>query len=179
MSNLYVMRDYNGVEGLNKLLNDFFHNQNDLVMAEIGSFSGESASIFINSNHFKTLYCIDPWKLGYDERDEASFQAIEAERVFDEKFKNEPRIVKIKKMSNEAYKDIPDESLDFIYIDGCHKYENVLEDLTNFYPKIKKGGFISGHDLSDCWYGVIQAVMEYFKRQPITVYQDSSWIYRK
>jgi hypothetical protein len=117
--------------------------------------------------------------LGYEERDEASFQAIEAEQVFDEKFKNEPRIVKIKKMSNEAYKDIPDESLDFIYIDGCHKYENVLEDLTNFYPKIKKGGFISGHDWNYYWDGVIQAVMEYFKRQPITVYQDSSWIYRK
>ena len=82
-------------------------------------------------------------------------------------------------MSNEAYKDLQDESLDFIYIDGCHKYENVLEDLTNFYPKVKNGGFIAGHDWNPYWEGVVKAVREFFKREPIKVYQDTSWIYIK
>ena len=33
MSNLFVMRDANATIGLNNLLNDFFFNKHDLVMA--------------------------------------------------------------------------------------------------------------------------------------------------
>ena len=52
----------------------------------------------------------------------------------------------IKKTSMEALDDFKDESLDFVYIDGNHKIKYIVEDIFEWYRKIKKGGVISGHD---------------------------------
>ncbi|MBT5491708.1 class I SAM-dependent methyltransferase, partial [bacterium] len=38
------------------------------------------------------------------------------------------------------------QTLDFIYIDANHTYESAKEDIQLWYPKIKVGGMISGHD---------------------------------
>jgi hypothetical protein len=54
---------------------------------------------------------------------------------------------------------IPDGLLDFVYIDGIHCHAEVLSDLNCFYPKVRKGGLISGHDWNK--YGVKKAVREF------------------
>ena len=41
---------------------------------------------------------------------------------------------------------LPDEYFDMVYIDGDHCYQAVYDDLCAWYPKIKMGGVISGHD---------------------------------
>ena len=41
---------------------------------------------------------------------------------------------------------LPDEHFDMVYIDGDHCYQGVYDDLCAWYPKIKMGGVISGHD---------------------------------
>ena len=60
------------------------------------------------------------------------------------------------------------ESIDWIYIDGNHSYEFVKEDLNNWWPKIKPGGFMCGDDYIDGKYqvenlnfGIIPAVDEF------------------
>ena len=35
---------------------------------------------------------------------------------------------------------------DFVYIDGDHEYDSVLDDLTMWHPLVKKGGILAGHD---------------------------------
>ena len=72
-----------------------------------------------------------------------------------------------------------DSSIDFIYIDGCHTYDAVLQDLKNYYSKIKYGGLVCGHDFSDGWPDVRQAVLDFFKKRPRSVYLDGSWVYKK
>lgn len=44
---------------------------------------------------------------------------------------------------------VPDETLDFIYVDANHKLEAVRADLAAWYPKVRTGGLISGHDYLD------------------------------
>ncbi|KAL7525472.1 hypothetical protein ACHAWF_001377 [Thalassiosira exigua] len=39
-----------------------------------------------------------------------------------------------------------DEYFDFIYVDARHDYKGVWEDLVNYWPKLKKGGIMAGHD---------------------------------
>lgn len=39
-----------------------------------------------------------------------------------------------------------DESVDFLYIDESHRYEQVLRDLMAWYPKVKPGGLIAGDE---------------------------------
>lgn len=46
----------------------------------------------------------------------------------------------------EAVKDFTDNSLDFVYIDGNHQLQYVIEDITQWSKKLKVGGIISGHD---------------------------------
>lgn len=53
-----------------------------------------------------------------------------------------------------------DKSIDFLWIDANHTYPFVIQDLKCYYPKMKTGGVMSGHDWSDP--GVRQAVKEFF-----------------
>ena len=91
--------------------------------------------------------------------------------------------IKVKVMlSEEAVAEFPDNSLDFIFIDGDHRYAEVKKDLIMWYPKLKPGGVFCGHDcecrpsdihweidehLEEDWYndvhpGVVKAVHEHF-----------------
>ena len=165
---------------LSLLVRDYLEGKKNLIGIEIGSYAGESASIFLSKDSFKTLYCIDPWEMNYDPDDEAGDEHIvEAEAEFDRRFNNCKQVVKLKHRSNEVVSLFQDESIDFIYIDGCHLYDAFKQDLENYVPKIKHGGIISGHDWHDHW-KVPQALREYFKRDPLSIYPDGgSWVYIK
>jgi len=55
----------------------------------------------------------------------------------------------IRKSSMEAVKQFNDESLDFVYLDDDHRKEYVVANVNAWYPKIKKGGIIGGHDWTE------------------------------
>lgn len=48
--------------------------------------------------------------------------------------------------SREVAKRIPLQSVDLVFVDADHTYEGVLEDLTAWYPTVRSGGYIGGHD---------------------------------
>lgn len=74
----------------------------------------------------------------------------------------------IVKPSVEAAKDFQDEFFDYVYIDAEHTQKAVLEDLEAWYPKVKYGGVLAGHD---SWkQGVRAAVVEFFGRQRTVVF---------
>ena len=56
------------------------------------------------------------------------------------------RIELIKSFSTQAVTKFKDYSIDFIYIDARHDYCSVLEELNNYYPKLKCNGIMAGHD---------------------------------
>lgn len=62
--------------------------------------------------------------------------------------------------SDEAVNMFEDNSLDFVFIDGLHTYEQVTKDCINFFPKVKSGGLFSGHDFTIID-GVHRAVCEF------------------
>ncbi|HZH28108.1 MAG TPA: class I SAM-dependent methyltransferase [Azospirillaceae bacterium] len=78
-------------------------------------------------------------------------------------------------LSVEMAKQIPDQSLDFAYIDADHTYEACLDDLRAFEPKIKEGGLLMGHDFYEMHasdtpaFGVIGAVEAFCKRRGWTM----------
>ena len=72
------------------------------------------------------------------------------------------RVIIDKNLSTDALSNYTDDSLDFIYIDACHLYESVLWDIEHYIKKLKKGGFIGGHDyFNHPSFGVIKAVDEF------------------
>jgi predicted O-methyltransferase YrrM len=45
-----------------------------------------------------------------------------------------------------AADDFLDNSLDFVYIDAGHRFDDVVQDIIKWTKKVRKGGIISGHD---------------------------------
>tara|TARA_R110002167_G_scaffold338024_1_gene545583 strand:+ start:1723 stop:2364 length:642 start_codon:yes stop_codon:yes gene_type:complete len=130
----------NSNRGLYDLIKDVITSET--VMVEIGSFSGVSSELF--AIHCKDIYCVDNWK-PYDEMQEVC-RLQEAERRFDNILTVYKNIHKLKMSSAKGSEQFQDCSLDFVYIDASHDYDNVKRDLEIWLPKIKLGGIIAGHD---------------------------------
>ena len=60
----------------------------------------------------------------------------------------ENNIEVFKDYSGNVADKIPN-NLDFVYIDGNHSYKYVKEDLELYYPKVKDGGLVGGHDYNE------------------------------
>lgn len=73
----------------------------------------------------------------------------------------------IQKDSIEASKLFEDKSLDLVYLDGDHSFDYVYDELRAWWPKIRNGGILSGHDFIEYVhpelgpYGVVEAVAQF------------------
>jgi hypothetical protein len=63
--------------------------------------------------------------------------------------------------SSVAAQLFPDEAFDFAYIDDDHDGDGPLRSLSAWYPKVKAGGVLCGHDYPVCT-DVERAVVEFF-----------------
>ena len=61
-----------------------------------------------------------------------------------------------------------DEFFNVIFIDGDHSYEVCLADLEKWWPKVKSGWILCGHDYCENQFGVKQAVDEFRNRTEIS-----------
>jgi predicted O-methyltransferase YrrM len=78
-------------------------------------------------------------------------------------------------ISVKAAKRYEDESLDFVFIDADHSYESVLKDVATWYPKMKPGKMMAGHDIQQM--EVKRAVVEYFgKLGKKVIRRKWSWV---
>ena len=149
------------------------------TMVEIGSYQGESTIIFSqNMTNLKKIYAVDPWINGYCPGDVCSdeYPMDIVESNFDIRISEYPKIIKQKMLSKDFVLEIENESLDFVYIDGDHTYEGCKSDIELWLPKVKKGGYIGGHDyLAQCFLGVVTAVNEFFGSPDMT-FDDTSWL---
>jgi predicted O-methyltransferase YrrM len=123
--------------------------------AEIGVKTGRYSEILCQNIPGLKLVCIDTWPTG------------RIHTIAKKKLKAYDTTL-IKTTSMEAAKLVPDESLDFVFIDADHKYESVRDDIREWTKKVRKGGIVSGHDYFVFFYthnrGVIDAVDEYVKK---------------
>lgn len=68
------------------------------------------------------------------------------------------RAMLLKGLTDEFHENFIDHSVDLIFIDADHTYDAVKKDITNWRPKLRKGGFLTGHDIH--WPEVRDAVDE-------------------
>jgi hypothetical protein len=179
MSNFFPMRgSINHVNGLKDLISyiDGYNPVKELIMIEIGSYIGESTTIFANS--FKTVISVDPYIDNYDLSDHAC-KCAPFSKVYEqflENTKNFTNIKQFRKTSDEAIKDFQYNSVDFVYIDGNHMHEFVKRDIENYWKILKHNGFLGGHDYHSVDIKqAIQKTIGNIDRDFI----DRSWIKRK
>lgn len=122
--------------------------------AEVGVFTGYFSEVMFQNIPALHLYCVDIWGSGKYQR--AENECLERLKPYNKTI--------IKDYSVEAAKQVADGSLDFVYIDGAHDYDNVKADIEAWAPKVKVGGIISGDDFYDFPTGrggVMQAATEF------------------
>ena len=76
--------------------------------------------------------------------------------------------------TDEASAMVPDGSLDFVFIDADHSAEAVELDIKHWKPKVRKGGWLGGHDYNNKFPGVVQAVQKAFGKK-VQTWPGSIW----
>lgn len=138
------------------------------IGAEIGVRWGEYSELILQKNPGVKLYCIDSWApypggRPNQERQDRIFRR--AERVLSQ-YKG---AILLRKTSMDALADIQDGSLDFVYIDAMHDFDNVMMDIICWSKKVRSGGIVSGHDFLHLHGGgIIPAVRGYVEGHNIT-----------
>ena len=140
------------------------------VGAEIGTDHGKYAQQLLAGIPGLKLYCVDPWA-AYTEGNEVHTQE-EVDQIYEEaKARTASYNCEIvRETSMEAVKRCPDNSLDFVFVDGNHDFEHCYEDIVEWTKKVKPGGIVCGHDYKVDPvnnYGVIEAVEKYTKENHV------------
>ena len=164
------------------------------IFVEVGSWKGRSSSYMAveihNSGKNIRFDCVDTWN-GSEENLNPDSYWFQPELINDDNwlyrtflsntYQVNHIINPIRTASLEASQYYKDRSIDFVFIDAAHDYENVKADLNAWYPKVKLGGFIGGHDYPG-YDGVVKAVNEFFMTDEYNAslnLKDNYWWHRK
>jgi predicted O-methyltransferase YrrM len=131
---------------LGKLYQDNYHTG---VGAEIGVQLGLNSKKIAEEWKGKIL-CVDNWN-------EQAIKELSESNLGGDQFKI------LQGLSVDIAKQIEDKSLDWVYIDADHEYQSVKDDIEAWFPKVREGGIISGHDYDKLIVlgGVVRAVDEF------------------
>jgi hypothetical protein len=156
-------------------------------MVEVGCWKGKSVAYLaveiINSGKDIKVDAVDTWEGSPTETVLMSDPYVRTGKLYQLFVSNiapvSSVVTPVKLPSVEAAKRYEDESLDVVFIDACHTYDCVKEDIAAWLPKVKKGGYLAGHDYYT-WEtdhdGVRQAVDETFGNNIHT--SEWCWIHR-
>lgn len=155
---------------------------------EVGSWKGKSASFLaveiLNSNKNIKFDCIDTWNGSEEHLDNESpfYEPLLTvpDGLYNEFIKN---IVPVKEIINPIRKTSLDAScmyerasLNCVFIDAAHDYDNACLDIRSWLPKIKPGGILAGHDIAHK--PIQNAVQDCLTKNVITLREQDVWIYK-
>lgn len=157
---------------------------------EVGVKEGEFSEHILSYWKGTELVSVDPWREFAPDAyiDVANVEQLQHEEFYqttvDRLSRFGERSTIMRTTSAEAAEHFDDRSLDFVYLDARHDYTSVLEDLDSWFPKVRLGGIIAGHDylngmLPEGDFGVQSAVDEYFRRLGLQVrstVRDQPWV---
>jgi hypothetical protein len=143
------------------------------VTAEIGVAEGFFSRDIIETCKSSLHYCIDSWEQLPQTGDGGFDQEWHTKNYGATVSLLKPygdRVHILRGLSWRMAQHVPDNSLDLLYIDGDHSYEGVKKDLESWYPKVKPGAVIAGHDFINPAYGVFEAVGHFTQARSIKVF---------
>lgn len=121
------------------------------IFVEVGVWKGKSAAFMgveiLNSKKKIEFYAVDHFQGSPEHQDDPT---IKGKTLKEECYKNLEPVMGIVRMlpvpSLEAAAMFSDNSIDFVYIDGAHEYDDLKADIAAWGPKVKNGGIIAGDD---------------------------------
>lgn len=176
-----IVSDFKNVRKINGQRNwqHFMEKYNCEHVCELGVFKGDHFMEMIKHGP-KLAVAVDSWdNKGVHSEKDASYTNDELNEQY-LNFKNKVNkftFVKIiKDYTDNASRLFPNEYFDFVYIDADHSTKECYKDITNWYPKVKTGKFLVGHDYRR-GFGVVDAVNKFIKENELELIfiQPSVW----
>lgn len=154
---------------------------------EVGTWKGKSAAYMAveihNSNKKIKFDCVDSWEGSEEHIDKNSpfyEPLLEKENGLYNHFLENITPIKqiinpIRLKSTDAALLYPDQSLNCVFLDAAHDYDNVCKDIKSWLPKIKAGGILAGHDIM---YEPIKRATSELLGDVITLWSQDVWIFK-
>lgn len=154
------------------------------IFVEVGAYIGESvvytAVEIINSGKDIQLHVVDKWRGKNTINPELSMKQILDQFILNvQPVADKMKIFIHQQKSVKAAEEFLDGSLDFVFIDAAHDYKSVKEDIIAWYPKVKAGGLLAGHDFTEKFPGVQIAVRELLPDAIVSPHSDQCWQFDK
>lgn len=136
------------------------------TFVEVGVWKGHSISYLANllRDRNAKIYAVDLFEQSY-QLPTYQTEVNVVDKLYEMNLKatnTRHLITDIKEWSHKAASRFEDHSVDFVFLDADHEYQQVKRDITEWLPKVRVGGIIAGHDYHDGGPGVILAVQETF-----------------
>lgn len=135
-------------------------------VAEVGVAQGNLTARVVKQfkGQLAKYICVDPW-IPYPEWSDRPWKDFELSAAYWEGLaqkvyalqKDNPELMVYRMLSVEAAKQVGENYLDGVYLDGIHDFPNFVCDVWSWLPKIAPGGFISGHDYVKRFLSMIEA----------------------
>ena len=156
---------------------------------EIGIWKGDTLEhVAKECPSLKKIFGIDPLKKKFNDIKEFSYtcsmnEPLKSDKELDKIYefllnrfkKYGDKLTILRTTSEKAAENFDKESLDLVFIDGIHLYDYVKQDIKLWFPKIKKGGILMGHDYGSGFPGVAKAVNELIKKEDLHLGDDATW----
>lgn len=158
---------------------------------EVGCKEGRTTGFILKNVPDSKVLAIDPWmpqeasadptKETYEQWDfdkiRLQFQENTSHAVGDASVYSKDRLTFLRHTSEWAANACPSlfNPADLVFIDALHDYEHVMQDISLWWPKVRAGGVLAGHDFNHKWPGVERAVADHFSLIDVGVGFDSVW----
>lgn len=158
------------------------------TFAEVGCKNGRTTSAVLQNVPGVSVVAVDPWApLPNAAEDYSDHDFAKIEKEFWECVgPNRHRVKMLRMTSVDAAKECEPRKLDgetgkfdVVFIDAGHDFENCLADIKAWWPLVKDGGVLCGHDYNHKFPGVMQAVAKCFPLMNVAVCPDSVWVVQK
>jgi hypothetical protein len=152
--------------------------------AEVGVFAGDLSGYLLKHNPHLHLYMVDRWRADetyvdvLKEMTAQKWEHVKAAALAHTEFAADRRTI-LHADSVPAAAQVEDGTLDFAFIDGDHGYAGCYADIVAWWPKVRIGGFLCGHDFG-CPYqgvGVVRAVALFCAERDLRYGTATDWVW--
>lgn len=149
-------------------------------LVEVGVKAGETTGFLLANLPDLHVTAIDPW--GNVSNSAESYEDWEWKKIKRQFWtnvgENKARCTMLRQQSVDAARSVL-KPVEIVFIDAAHDEENVLADIRAWWPKVREGGILCGHDYQHKFPGVHRAVARAFPLLQVAVMPDSVWCVNK
>jgi predicted O-methyltransferase YrrM len=162
------------------ILSGLMLEQGYKTFVEVGCKEGRTTGHILKTVPESHVIAIDPWMKQEATKDptKETYQAWDFDDIEKQFWANvgeHKERCTMERMTSQQFAEGNPNQYDIVFIDALHDYLNVKADIAAYWPLVRIGGILSGHDFNHKWPGVERAVAEAFDLMHVGVAPDSVW----